>query len=424
MAAVILVVLASAVLAQHPAKSAPTPLLKPVTVPIAFDQGRIVIDVDLPLANGSVEHVRGWVDSGNPDLWMSQRVAQLLGMNLACEGPICSGSPKSLSVPLEAMIGGMRIELPTDKEIRIPAGKSALAPGMSAEINLPASVLRNYAVLVNLPDREFTIGPPGSLKFNGIQIKMLLNASNGMIQIASKIDNKNYDLGLGLGSSINFLSEELFDKLSNAHPDWPHMTGVVGPFNTSETSDEPNLKLMRIGRLQYGPLFLTDVAIARVSKDRNLVLADRASLPSAGLLGSEALMNYRVGLDYSHSQVYFDIGRTTALPEFDVVGLVLRAEDDNRFTIIGVADFDGKASVPEVQAGDHLLAVGDSPVADFTLGQVWALLEGSPGQERRLTIERGGRQFTVIAKVQNFLGSPPAADDSNRNEGKKKTKKN
>jgi hypothetical protein len=38
------------------------------------------------------------------------------------------------------------------------------------------------------------------------------------------------------------------------------------------------------------------------------------------------------------------------------------------------------------------------------LGQVWSLLEGSPGQERKLTIEREGKQFNVVAKVQHFLG--------------------
>ena len=32
-------------------------------------------------------------------------------------------------------------------------------------------------------------------------------------------------------------------------------------------------------------------------------------------------MNYRVGLDYAHSTVYFDIGRTINFPDFNVVGI-------------------------------------------------------------------------------------------------------
>jgi C-terminal processing protease CtpA/Prc len=130
------------------------------------------------------------------------------------------------------------------------------------------------------------------------------------------------------------------------------------------------------------------------------------------------LLNYRVGLDYAHSTVYFDIGRLFTFPDFDVIGVVLKPEDDGRFTILGVADFEGKTSVPTgtdgVQPGDHLVAVNDIPVRGVTMGQVWAMLGGTPGQERVLTIERGGRQFSAVAKVQHFLA------ELEENDGKKK----
>jgi hypothetical protein len=419
-AAFVVLMLATAVLAQN----SPAPQPKSVTVPITLDQNRVVIDVDLTLPDGSTERVRGWVDNGNPDLCMSKRVAMLMGLSVSCDGQICSGTPKSPGASLEIAIGGMKISLPSMKEIKVPAFTPAIAPGMSAEIDIPSTVLRNYDAIVDFPGRKFTIGLPGSLKFNGVKSKMLVNASNGLIQISGKIDNKNYDLGLDLGSSINFLSVDLFDKLSNAHPGWPHMTGAVGPFNTGELGDEATRKLMRVDRVQYGPLFLTDVAViglpADFAKDRRgLIEATHDSIPAAGLLGAEALMNYRVGLDFAHSTVYFDIGRTVRFPDFDVVGLILRPEIGTGFMIVGVADFDGKPSVAGVQAGDRLVAVDDIPVADSTLGQVWSLLEGAPGQERKLTIERGGKQFTVVAKAQHFLG-----DASGNSQTKEKPKKN
>ena len=94
-------------------------------------------------------------------------------------------------------------------------------------------------------------------------------------------------------------------------------------------------------------------------------------------------------------------------PTFDVIGLTLRPEDDGRFTILGVAEFEGKPSVPQgpdgVQVGDHLAAVDGIPAAGSTMGQVWAMLGGTQGLERRLTIERAGKQFNVAAKVQHFL---------------------
>jgi hypothetical protein len=42
------------------------------------------------------------------------------------------------------------------------------------------------------------------------------------------------------------------------------------------------------------------------------------------------------------------------------------------------------------------------------------MLEGMPGQERKLTLERGGNQFTVVAKVQHFLGEEPLGDKEKR----------
>ena len=123
------------------------------------------------------------------------------------------------------------------------------------------------------------------------------------------------------------------------------MTGAVGPANMWGLADEPTWKLMRVDRIQYGPLFLTDVPVVEFPKDRMAFFEKRAGIPTAGLLGANALMNYRIGIDYAHSTVYFDIGRLFNFPEFDVIGLILRPEDDGRFTILGIADFDGKPSV-------------------------------------------------------------------------------
>jgi hypothetical protein len=145
----------------------------------------------------------------------------------------------------------------------------------------------------------------------------------------------------------------------------------------------------------------------------------RAGLPTAGLLGANALLNYRVGLDYAHSTVYFDVGRLFSFPDFDVVGLILRPEDDGGFTILGIADLNGQSSVSDVQAGDHLVAVDGIPVSGSTMGQVWSMLGGEPGKERTLAVERAGKQFTVVAKVQHFLGGT-SEDDQSKGKSRKK----
>jgi hypothetical protein len=279
-----------------------------------------------------------------------------------------------------------------------------MAAGMNAEISIPSTVLRNYDVLIDFPGHEFTIGQPGSVKFKGVKTKSLVNGESGLVQIPSQIENKKYNLALDVGSSISFLSGDLFDKLAGAHPDWPHMIGAVGPANMWGLEDEPKWKLMRVDRVQYGPVYLTGVVAVDFPKDRMAFFEKRAGIPTAGLLGAEALKNYRIGLDYAHSAVYFEIGRTFNFPDFDVIGLVLRPEDDGRFTILAIADLGGQASAPGLQRGDQLVAVDGIPVRGSTMGQVWLMLGGEPAKERRLTVDRDGKQFTVAVKMQHFLG--------------------
>jgi hypothetical protein len=394
---------------------------KSVTLPITLDHDRVVIDVYLPLPDGTTKRIRGWVDNGNPDLTMSRRAATLMGLNVTCDDKACTAPP-----PAAIMLGdpktGMQIPLVNIKDVKIPlkpvSAATVMVPGMSAEINIPSSVLRRYDVLINFPDREFTIAQPGTLKFKGISSKALINPANGLAQVPSQIENKKYNLALDVGSSISFLSEELFDKLHSSHPDWPHMTGAIGPANLWGSPEEPAWKLLRVDRLQFGPLYLTSVPMVDFIKEGMSWFEKRAGVATIGLLGSNALLNYRIGLDYAHSMVYFDIGSTFRAPDFDVIGFTLRPEDDGRFTILGIAGFDGNPSVsgpPDGgQIGDHLVAVDGIPVPDSTMGQVWSLLEGTPGQERKLSLERSGKKFDVVAHVQHFLGEPPEEKDSKK----------
>ena len=394
---------------------------KSITLPITLDHNRVVIDVYLPLPDGTTKRIRGWVDNGNPDLTMSRRAAMLMGLNVTCDDKACTAPPPA-AVLLGDPKSGTNIPLANIKEVKIPlkpvSAATVMVPGMSAEINLPASVLRHYDILVNFPDREFTIAQPGTLKFKGSSSKVLVNAENGLIQVPSQIENKKYNLALDVGASISFLSQDLSDKLQAAHPDWPHMTGAIGPANMWGWAEEPAWKLLRVDRLQFGPLYLTSVPTTEFPKDVMDWFEKRAGVATIGLLGSNALLNYRIGLDYAHSMVYFDIGSTFRAPDFDVIGFTLRPEDDGRYTIVGIAEFEGKPSVPGppdgVQIGDHLIAVDGIPVSDSTMGQVWSLLEGTPGQERKLTVERNGNKFDVVAHVQHFLGEPPEEKDSKK----------
>ena len=79
-----------------------------------------------------------------------------------------------------------------------------------------------------------------------------------------------------------------------------------------------------------------------------------------------------------------------------------------------------KAIIEEVESIDDFAATVDGiPAPDSTMGQVWSLLEGTPGQERKLTLERNGDKFDLVAHVQHFLGEPPDENNSKKKSSRK-----
>jgi len=398
--------LAAALLSSLVPSAQPFPTA--VTVPITLDHNRTIIDVYLPLPDGKSKRVRAWVDNGNPELTITQALAQKLGLQLSQDPATTKpGAAVPTAAPTSLQIGDMTISLAAAKDAKALLQRESVAPGCSAEITIPSTVLRNYDVLFDYPNRQFTIGPPGSISFKGESSKAILNPQTGLIQIASTVEGKPYNIALDLGSSISLLSDEVIAEWQKIHNAWPHMTGAIAAANMWGADDEPQHNLLRIPSLQLGATNLTNVAVAALPRQSMKFFADRAGLATIGLIGANALLNDRVGLDYAHSTIYLQASSPSTLPAFDVVGVILRPEPDGRYTILGTAEYQGKPSVPDVKAGDLLLGVDGAPATGATMGQVWSLLGGAPGQTRTLTLEREGKRFTVDAPVRRFLPTTP-----------------
>jgi hypothetical protein len=386
------------------AQSAP----KPVTVPITLDHNRTIVDVYLPLPDGNTKRVRAWIDTGNPELQITEALATELGLPLSGDPkPTPDGKERTAQAPKELQIGGLSIALESISEAHAVVYRESIAAGCSAEINIPSRILRNYDVLFDYPNRQLTIGQPGSISFNGTSNKAVINPQNGLIQVPSRINGKPYNVAFDVGSNISLLSAMLITKWQMDNPRWPHMVGAVGRANMWGADTEPRWDLLRIPTIQYGSTPLRGVVVASFPDPFLKWFETRAGSPTIGLIGTNAFLDYRVGIDYAHSVLYLQRTNPKPASDMDVVGLVLRPERDNRYRIIGVADYHGKPSVPEAKVGDLLLGVDGAPATGATMGQVWSLLGGAPGQTRSLTLERDGKHFTVNATVHRFLSEAP-----------------
>jgi hypothetical protein len=375
------------------------------TVPVTLDHNRIIIDVSLPLADGSQKRVRGWVDTGNPDVWLSERVVKLMALQPmpdSKETEVLGAKVRNVQAPKEILVGGMKISLAGIKEARMVAAES-VGPGSSAEITLPSTLLRNYDLIVDYVDRELTLAAPGQAKFTGKSIKAFVNPPNGIIQIPAKIEDNLCRLTFDLGANFSMLAGDIFEKLAKDNPKWPRNTGAVGTELFWGVQEEATQHALRVPAIQYGPVKLAEVGFDILPQGLMSFYSERAGVDTSGMLGANALLNYRLGIDYAHSTVYFDERGSYVAPGIDVVGLTLRPELDGRYTLIGVPEYEGKPAVPEVRVGDALVAIDKVPAKESTMGQIWSLLGGDPGETRVLTLERDGKQFTVNATVRRFL---------------------
>lgn len=368
------------------------------TVPITLDHNRIIIDVYFPMPDGSKTRVRGWIDPGDTKISITEALAKRLSLAVREEKP---GERKS-QVPPELLVGDMKIDLSPMKEATALSEES-IAPGSSASIKLPASILRHYDVLIDYPNREFTIGAPGTLHFEGTRIHASVGESTGLLQIECTIAGQKNTVSFDPGTSVSWISGEWLAKWHKTHPAWPAMVGAVGPANLWGLPAEPTWRVLRIPAIGCGGVELTNGIAVPFDKETLDWYQKRAGVPTIGLIGADVLLNYRIGIDYAHSSVYFKQLSKYAPPGLDVVGLTLKPEEDGRYTIIGVAEHGGKSSAPEVKIGDTLMTVDNARVKGGTMGQAWSLLSGSPGDVRTLGVLRDGKPLTVKATVFRFL---------------------
>jgi hypothetical protein len=385
--------------------AAAQPAPQSATVPVTLDHNRIIIDVSMPLPDGSQKRVRGWVDTGNADVWISERVAKLMGLQPmpdSKETESLGAKVRDYQAPKEIVVGGMKISFAGVKLAKMVAADS-IAPGSSAEINLPSSVLRNYDLVMDYVDRELTLAAPGQAKFTGKPVKAFVNPPNGLIMSRATIEGKPYELTFDLGANFSMLAGDPFEKLAKDNPKWARNTGAVGTELSWGVPEEATQQALRVPAIEYGPVKLAGVGFDMLPQSYMSFYNQRAGADTSGMLGANALLNYRVGIDYAHLTIYFDERGSFVAPGIDVVGLTLRPELDGRYTVIGVPDYEGKPAVPEAKAGDVLVAIDKVPAKGSTMGQIWSLLGGDPGETRVLTLERDGKQFTVNSTVRRFL---------------------
>lgn len=135
----ILCVIAMAWLLLHPAAGQDTKDGS-VTVPMALDHNRMLVDAEIQRKDGGWRKARLWVDTGNPEFMLTEEFAKDLGIDLSAQKKNAEGMALPLEVPPPAglRIGGMTLDVAEVKTtVRSYLKRSLVA--MPHDANLPST---------------------------------------------------------------------------------------------------------------------------------------------------------------------------------------------------------------------------------------------------------------------------------------------
>jgi hypothetical protein len=382
-----------------------------VTVPFKLDHNRMLVEAEVQSKDGTWCKALLWVDTGNPNFYISSPFAKQLGVDLSAIQKDQGGNVNpDIPPPTGVRIGGMDLDF-SGVKTKVMCEPFWLFSTMHNDANLPSTVLQRYHIIFDYPKKELTIAEHGTVQPRGTYVPASVNPKTGIVQIDATIDGEKFGFALDNGASYSFVSDAVLDRFSKLHPDWSHMTGTLGCANMWGwwPPDEQTLPVMRIPEIVLDKIQFDNIGIVGVhkfSQDGPTLgewYSQKTARPVDGFLGPNAFNTYRVDIDYADSAVYFEKRMEADARDMDIVGLTLQPQADGKYMVIGIAEINGKPTVDKVKTGDMLLEVGRLKTTDATMGKVIDALRGKPSDVRTLTLERNGKRIKIKARVNRFL---------------------
>lgn len=383
---------------------------KVATAPLILEDGRVFVELSFRKADGSPRKARTWVDTGGGSVLLTEYLADELG--LARTGPETSsdgGREAPVSKP-SVFLGSLPLEVGSTRATHgiggafVILGSQRIAPGIDAEAFLPARVLMHYHVVFDYPGRTFTMAIPGALKPQGKRVPSSIHPESGFPRIELAVDGKTYGFLLDTGAAYTMISRELLENWAAAHKDWPRLIGAVGEANMLRDKTDADLLLLRLPRMQWGPIELRNVgAVSRRPGIFETYMTRMMSAPIVGAIAGNVLKAFRVDIDYPNGAVYIEKKGEVDSNDLNCVGLILGAADDGTYLVTGIAQQHGKEVIEGIRAGDQLISVDGFQVTGSSRDRVIRSLQGRPGERRRLRLSRDGKNFEVEAVIRHLL---------------------
>jgi hypothetical protein len=365
------------------------------TTRFVFDGNRMYAELGFLLPEGTTHRALAFVDMGSPGMVLRESLFKELKLD--------EGRPLAFSV------GGLRIDMPAAAVASEPRPPSSIGSDLKVEGILPASVLKNYQVVIDYGRRTLALGRPGAFKPQGMAVPFRMNDKTGLISVHMAVDGASHSITIDNGSAYTWIRQSTAQRWLTSHPDWVRGVGAVGASNMMMSGDvtETSGTLIRVPRISVGPVVLVNAGALAAGPGtiEGVDLFDwysrKNSGPVIGWIGGNILKAFRITIDYPNHVMYWLKQRDLETHDLDQVGLTLQSER-GAFVVAAIATKNGQPTVEGVMRGDKLVRIDGLETANATWGTLFAALHGQPGERRSLTIERDGRELVVQAGVTAF----------------------
>jgi hypothetical protein len=358
-----------------------------------LDGNRVYADLAFVRRDGSVRRTLAYVDMGSPKFSIaSELVADVRRSNLD---------------PIRARIGAFRISV-EPSAISIEANPPSKIDGRKVEAVLGANILERYQVVFDYTGRRLTLAAPGTLKPSGVPTEFQLNDETGLIAVNTSIGAESFWMTIDNGSAWSWVRQSKLNGWLRSKAACRRGMGAVGASNMMMVGDlEATGVVARLPIVRIGQLRLTNVDVLGPGPTAAFPFelfdwySRKNAVPVLGWIGGNVLKRYRLFIDYPRRTVYWQREALPDLRELNQVGLTLR-RTQRRYFVAGIAQKQGKMTVQFVQPGDELVRVNGTKLQGASLGTVYNLLHGRPGETRTLLLERDAKLFEVSARVTAF----------------------
>lgn len=353
-------------------------------LPLTIGMNRAFVRATVAAGKDRVQPALAWLDTGGGKVVLRRDVARLLRLKTV-DGPVTEDGQRFLPLePFTVTFGSTTVRVESRDALMLDA--DGFMPGVPVDMLFPMRLLRDHAVTFDYPGKSFTID---AQEFSGAVPLATSNA--GYARIPVRIANEEFQMLLDTGASCTMLSRAVIDRLRAAHPRWRSVPGAYGDANMLGTALETNAESLLVPRMLVAGTELRDVmVVSRPEGTFEKWMSQLTDAPVVGSLGGNALRNFALTIDYPNARAKFAYAGWDAGTHGPMVPLILEPQPDERYVITGVLDRPAYAPVRSRLLGAELVAVDGSPVRHSWMWQVHAMLRGTAGTSKRLSLARNG----------------------------------